>query len=119
MPRYCKQFIVVCIAIALIASTGFGIAAAEDKLSISWLGINPKGVLQEKDSLVELYLEQKFNVDLEPWYDVDSYDTQRLNIKIAAGEVPDVFRGGKSPASFVEMGVAREVPKELISHRLF
>lgn len=114
MKCFFTYAVVIAVTIILFGGTGIGNVVAEDKLSISFLGVNSKGTLLEKDSIVELYLEEKFGVDLEPWYDVDSNDQQQVNIKIASGEVPDVFRTGKNPGTFVDMGAVREVPKELI-----
>ncbi len=87
-------------------------AAAGEKMTITWFGMNPKGTLLKKDSMVELYLEEKFNVNIEPWYDVDNYAPEQYKVKIAAGDIPDLSR---VLMQFVELGVAREIPKEMIA----
>lgn len=87
-------------------------AAPEERMTISWFGMNPQGTLLKKDSMVELYLEQKFNVNIEPWYDVDNYAPQQYKVKIAAGDIPDMSR---VLMDMVELGVAREVPKDMIA----
>lgn len=108
----------VLIVLLVASATIVWAAGAEEttsdtgRMSISWLGINPRGTLLAEDSMVELYLEEKFDVDIEPWYDVDNYAPEQYQVRIASGDIPDVSR---VLLSQVELGVAREISKEMIA----
>ena len=60
----------------------------------------------------ELHLEEKFNVDLRPWYDIDVYDSDSIRVRLATGDIPD-YLGGFNPA-YVDLGIVRELPQDLI-----
>ena len=76
---------------------------------IAW---TTRGTTLAPDSAVELHLEEKFNVDLRPWYDIDVYDSESIRVRLATGDVP-VYLGGFNPA-YVDLGIVRELPPDLI-----
>ena len=55
-----------------------GAAATDERLTISWMGPNNRGVLLPPDSPTELFLEEYFDVELEPWTDVDLYQSDQI-----------------------------------------
>lgn len=63
---------------------------AEEPIKITWTGRYPPN---NDDNLVQNYLEKKFNVEIVniPLDPVNWKD--QLNVKIASGEIPDVFTG--------------------------
>ena len=75
-----------------------------------------RGTTLQPDSAVELYLEQRYNVQLEPWYGIDSYDSEGRDVRLAAGDVPDYLGGFAS--GWVDIGIVRELPREMIREHM-
>ena len=56
------------------------------------MGPNNRGVLLPPDSPTELFLEDYFDVELEPWTDVDLYQADQWKTRIASGDIPDYIK---------------------------
>ena len=88
-------------------------AAAEERLTISWMGPNNRGVLLPPDSPTELYLEEYFNVELEPWTDVDLYQSDQWKTRIASGDIPDYIKTDAIRSGLHDIGAVRVLSEEL------
>lgn len=106
--------------IVFLSSSAFvwsGGQAAEgsgaEKLEISWFGLNNRGVLLPEDSVSELYIEERYNVELLPWYETDMYQKDQRNLRMASGDIPDFMKIGPQ-GSLSELGAVRELPKEML-----
>jgi putative aldouronate transport system substrate-binding protein len=86
-------------------------AAAEGRMVISWFSVNSRGVLLPENTVSEQYVEERFNVELEPWTDVDIYQGEQWRLKMASGEVPDFMKIGPRGALY-DLGVVRELPRD-------
>ena len=64
--------------------------AMEERLDITWLGINPNGVPMTENSPTELYLEEKFNVNLTA-PNVDQFNGEQWNLFWASGNSADLI----------------------------
>ena len=71
-----------------------------------------RGMTLPMDTITELWLEEQYNVELRPWYDVDSYAGQQKQVKLAAGDIPDLL--GTFNVGYVEIGVVREIDQEMV-----
>ena len=88
-------------------------AAAEERMTISWLGTNAGGELLERDTPVELHLEELFDVELEPWgYEVSHGQEEQWRVRIASGDLPDFNVRWRE--DLVHIGAVREVPEEML-----
>jgi len=81
----------------------------DKKIKISWVGwsspVNDKGEIVKE-------IEEKFNVDINM---VDASDGAAFDVKIAAGEVPDVFPLDFSKyQKFIDDEIVGEIPYETI-----
>lgn len=86
----------------------------EEPVKIEWLGYNPDGEIEDNTEL-EKYIEEKFNVDMEVWYLPRKGLGEALNVRIAGGDMPDIFKPKSgSLGAYVKQGVAGEVPRETI-----
>ena len=106
--------------IVFLSSSAFvwsGGQAAEgsgaEKLEISWFGLNNRGVLLPEDSVSELYIEERYNVELLPWYETDMYQKDQRNLRMDSGDIPDFMKIGPQ-GSLSELGAVRELPKEML-----
>ena len=115
---------IIASGVLLSLAAGFSFARATEEasatsdgpLTITMRPWTARGTTLAPDSAVELYLEERYNVQLEPWYDIDTYDAEARDVRIAAGDVPD-FLGGLNP-SWVDVGVVREIPREMIREHM-
>ena len=112
-----KRLLIIGLLLTLVAGFSFGAAESEGTTSDGRLTITvrpwtARGTTLQPDSAVELYLEQRYNVQLEPWYGIDSYDSEGRDVRLAAGDVPD-YLGGFSPG-WVDIGIVRELPRDMI-----
>ena len=88
--------------------------ATTERMAISWLGTNLGGELLERDSPVELYLEEMFDVDLEPWgYEITHSPEDAWRVRIASGDIPDFNVRWRE--DLVRVGANREVPEERVA----
>ena len=84
-----------------------GAAAEEERLTITWMGPNNRGTLLPPDSPTELYLEEYFNVELEPWTDVDLYQSDQWKTRIASGDIPDYIKTDPIGSGLHDIGAVR------------
>lgn len=94
------------------AAEGEEATTGDGRLVITMIPWTTRGTTLAPDSAVERHLEERFNVDLRPWYDIDSYDAESRQVRLATGDIPD-YLGGFNPA-YVDLGIVRELPQELI-----
>ncbi|WP_157950218.1 extracellular solute-binding protein [Vallitalea okinawensis] len=88
--------------------------AKEEPMVIEWLSYNPEAEPEEGAPIVE-YIEEKFNVDMQVWFLPREGFDQAINVRIAGGDMPDIFKPKSgSLGNYVKQGVAGEVPKETI-----
>ncbi|GAA3402746.1 hypothetical protein ACFFNY_05040 [Paenibacillus hodogayensis] len=83
-------------------------AKQESPIEISWAGLYPPN---DNNTKVQQYLEKKFNVKFKNMkFDRSNWASQ-FNVKIAAGEIPDVFlyEGGLNVQTLQKLGVLAEV----------
>lgn len=89
-------------------------AEKEEPVVIDWLAYNTDAE-PEKDAEYVKYVEDKFNVDMNVWFLPRENFNEALNIKIAGGEMPDIFKPKSgSLGTYVKQGVAGEVSEETI-----
>ena len=87
--------------------------ATGERMAISWLGTNIGGELLERDTPVELYLEEMFDVDLDPWgYEITHSPEEAWRVRIASGDIPDFNVRWRE--DLVRVGANREVPEEML-----
>ena len=98
---------------AWAAGTQAEVSAAEERMTISWLGVNAGGELLERDTPVELYLEELFDVEIEPWgYEISHGQEDQWRVRIASGDIPDFNVRWRE--DLVQIGAVREVPEEML-----
>ena len=117
-----KRLLIASLVLTLVAGFSFGGATTESgttsdgPLTITLIPWTARGTTLQPDSVVELYLEERYNVQLEPWYGIDGYDSEARDVRLAAGDVPDLL-GGLN-ASWVDIGIVREVPRDMIRENM-
>ena len=109
--------VITLILLALVASATFAEsskekAGSDEKIVITVRPFTNRGTTLAPDSPTELWIEKHFNVELKPWYGIDNYDGEAVNVRLASGDIPD-WIGGFNP-SWVDLGVVRELPQEMI-----
>ncbi|MBO9610531.1 MAG: extracellular solute-binding protein [Paenibacillaceae bacterium] len=90
------------------AATAAASAAPEKPIEITWANIYPPN---DDNSKVQQYLEKKFNVKIKNVrIDRSNWDAQ-FNVKIAAGEVPDIipFAAAGTPEAYKKQGIIANV----------
>lgn len=103
---------------ALFAGGGDEQAAADERLVITMIPWTARGTTLAPDSWTELFLEERYNVDLQPWYDIDSYDGDARNVRIAAGDIPDYLSVWANNDAWIDGGVVRAVSQDLITEHM-
>ncbi|MDR0896575.1 MAG: hypothetical protein LBN04_01835 [Oscillospiraceae bacterium] len=119
-----KKLLSLSLALVLLLSSAAALAELDlsqyvsdpnEKITIAWLaGHNTQEVHPEDPVL--LWLNEKFNVDIQPIFiERENYD-ELLTTRIMGGEVPDVFmlQDAAQFSKYVDQGVAMEVPIEII-----
>jgi len=92
-------------------------AGSVQPLTIKWLSFNPP----DKDgNAVQKYLENRFNVKIENMRIDRSNWNDQLNIKLAGGDVPDVFWlwDANDIMLYSQQGVLAELPTEEIKENM-
>ncbi len=86
----------------------------DERMTIDWLMFSAGPM--DKDSPVEKYFEDMFNVDFNVWYIERSKWDELLNIRFATGEIPDVFMAMSAKAfyKYVDQDIITEVSEETI-----
>ena len=73
--RLCALATLLMVAATPLFAEGQEEQAAEEQLTISsMIPFTARGTTLAPDSWVELFLEERYDVNLEPWYDIDAYD---------------------------------------------
>ena len=100
-----------------LSSCGSKKTAKGEKMTIDWL-MYCDGPM-DQNSPVEKYMEDLFNVDFNVWYVERSKWDELLNIRIATGEIPDVFvtTSSKSFYNYVNQDILAEVSEEKIREK--
>lgn len=96
-----KKVLAMCLCAAMAASafSGITVSAAEERMTISVMGID-WGYGPVANSEMEQYWEDLFDVNLDiEWVSYQDYD-QKLNTLIAAGSTPDVIQINKVNGSY-------------------
>lgn len=120
--RTIRTFLVAAILVAAIAGGALATgsqesgASSDGPLVITMRPWTANGATLSPNTPTELWLEDYFNVQLEPWYGVDGYDTESANVRFASGDVPD-YLGSFNP-DYVSLGIAKELPTELIRENM-
>lgn len=117
LVRLTAAFMAAVMSCGMLASCGEKKSAEGERMTIDWL-MYCDGPMDE-NSPVELYIEEMFDVDLNVWYIERSKWDELLNIRIATGEVPDVFVSTSSKAfyNYVNQNVLAEVSEEKIREK--
>jgi putative aldouronate transport system substrate-binding protein len=87
----------------------------QQKLTLSWMG-SPGMPTAQKGTWIEQFIEQKFNIELNPTFlDWDAYSNRRPLV-MASGEIPDVNWDGdpKALRRNIQQGFVMELPIEVI-----
>ena len=92
--------------------------AAEEGLTISMIPFTARGTTLAPDSWVELFLEERYDVNLEPWYDIDAYDGEARNVRIAAGDIPDYLSVWARNPAWIDAGIVRTIAQDLIMEHM-
>jgi putative aldouronate transport system substrate-binding protein len=92
-------------------ATGKQEKTAGEKMEISLIAYNNRGSPTPENSRVQKYLEDHFNIKIKPWT-VDWNETAQINVRIASGDIPDVWMAYAFPLQ--QMGAIREVPKDAL-----
>ena len=110
------------LVLSVPAATLFGAAeseaAADERLAISLIPFTPRGTTLGPDTWTELYIEERYGVNLEPWYDIDAYDTSAIQVRLATGDLPNMGACQGSLGECVDTGMVREVPREMIMEHM-
>ncbi|MGG1550142.1 extracellular solute-binding protein [Paenibacillus ferrarius] len=86
---------------------------AEAPVTIDWLAYNSYGEPDPQSDIFKM-VEQKFNAKFNVWY-VDSQKWKdQLNVKFAAGEMPDVLQIRDQIPKYVDNGILAPIPEETI-----
>lgn len=89
--------------------------ATEEPIHIVWLSEDPPN---EDNNEIQKFLEQKFNVTIENVkFDNSSYK-EKLNIRIANKEIPDMMFGRFDYEALARQGVLAELPVEEIKAKM-
>ncbi len=92
-------------------------ATTEGPLRVTWLGHNPRGFVNEQDTEVERYLEERFDLEID-LIQVDKYNFDAVNVHLAVHEPPDIMDGLTHEAdgllNLVNLGVVRPITREMI-----
>jgi len=114
-----KFFFLFTVCLILIAGMAWGGGSSSSTskpggpVEITWVTYQIAPV-SDNPSIIEM-LNEKFNVKIIPWNTEAADQVTQLNLKIAAGEVPDVFRSSVDQLStYVEQGVLAEIPEATI-----
>ena len=92
--------------------------AMEERLTISMIPFTARGTTLAPDSWVELFLEERYDVNLEPWYDIDAYDGAARNVRIAAGDIPDYLSVWARNPAWIDAGIVRSVSQDMIMEHM-
>ena len=87
-----------------------------DRVTVQWLAYQTNAQPQ-RDAAVIQAIEEKYGVNLHFWFIEAARYEELLGVRLAAGEMPDIFRLpnlGTLPR-FVTQGIAAEITEEMLS----
>lgn len=90
MMKMTKVTAMVCTTALLASCSGGQTAKKSDKITIKWLGI-PYFVDTKEGTYAEKYIEEKFDVEIEPVFIDGTAYTQKLPIQMSSGDIPDLI----------------------------
>ncbi|WP_207655793.1 extracellular solute-binding protein [Vallitalea okinawensis] len=87
----------------------------EKRYEISWTAYQKAPT--DPDGEMLKYFEDMFNVDIDVWNLEHNKYEEMLNVRLAAGEVPDLFRVRKPDQllGYVNQGVLAEIPEDTLN----
>ena len=85
-----KVTALMCTTALLASCSGGQTAKKSDKITIKWLGI-PYFVDTKEGTYAEKYIEEKFDVEIEPVFIDGTAYTQKLPIQMSSGDIPDLI----------------------------
>lgn len=106
-----KKVLSILLALLLAFSTAAIASAEEEPMTIIWVGYSQS---PQPDQERELYLEERFNVNLE-FPDINASDEEQVNLWLSGGGEFDVLNlslGANEFNTCVEQGLARSFPVE-------
>ena len=108
----------ICAAILLTSCNGKTPKTDDEKMTIKWLGI-PYFVTTEEGSYAEKYIEEKFDVEIEPVFIDGTAYTQKLPIQMSSGEIPDLvyLLDPQDVQNYANQEFIMEVPYEKIKEK--
>jgi len=107
MQRFSRHRLWAALTLALVASVP---AFAEAPVTIDWLAYQTVAQPDPNSDVVKA-VEKRFNVKFNFWYVDDARWSDTLNIKFAAGEVPDFFRLNEANlGKYIDQGIVAELP---------
>lgn len=99
-----KRIVAMCVVVTLLMLAS--VAVADEPMKLNWVGYYADA---ENHSEIVKILEEKFNVEFDMW------SSGGLGIRLAAGEIPDVFSISFSTLpTYARDEVIAEVPWEMI-----
>lgn len=92
--------------------------ADEEPITISWLAYQTDAQ-PDPDSPIVKAVEERYNVKFDFWFVDNQKWDDTLNVKFAAGEVPDIFRlKTKSNLSkYIQQGIVGELPISVLEEK--
>ncbi|MDU0202182.1 extracellular solute-binding protein [Paenibacillus sp. MAH-36] len=91
-------------------------AAAQGPVTIDWLAYNAFGQ-PDADNRIQKMVEERFNAKFNVWYIDPNKWVDTMNIKLAAGEMPDVMLikpDYNMVSKYVANGVLAPIPEDMI-----
>ena len=120
MKSQIKRAMVFVCAAALLASCGGGNkkAAGNEKMTIKWLGM-PNFAGSSEGTYAEKYIEDKFNVEIEPVFIDSTAYTQKLPIQMSSGDIPDLvyLLDPQDVQNYASQDYIMEIPYEKINEK--
>jgi len=82
-----------------------------EKYEISWLNFGAQHIVDGNP--IEKIIEEKFNVDIKV-VKADVQDTEKINLMLASGEMPDVMMPYGNPKEYWDQGLIRSIPFDMV-----
>ena len=88
----------------------------DERVTIDWLGYQPTAEPDRNSAIVKA-LEEKYNINLDFWYIDNQKYEELIGVKLASGDMPDVFRAPNlgTLSKYVQQGVAAEITDEMLA----
>lgn len=115
-----KKLLSLALALVMLMSFAvFGAQAEEEPMVIEWLGGHDTDAISENDTVLA-WLEEKFDVKINPWFIERSNAAELLAARWAADEVPDIFWLETTDlfVSAVNQNLCLELTEEMIEELL-